>query len=380
MKGWKFYYKNLGHWLEDHFRKYRSYLKPICYKRYRSMTVKSGFDQEPVSLIDLEKTEILTDAGRYFFALVNGLVDAGHHVYVIKKLWLVNELAKKKYSAMLIDNEKFHFIEKCQVIENDVPIDILWVDSENHLCKQSLMSRLARKTVVMRRSPKPIKNRMWIPYQVHPETLMQPVLGDVRLAEARKFGVFFIGNVVPAYDSDFVRTHHVMTRIHVLETLIDLAPNTIQYERFDGIGERAEHERKSVFLPMYDREIRQSSGRVPAENYTAILNEIDFVVCAPGTYMPFAHNVIEAMSHGCIPIIQYGHYFSPELEDGVNCLIFYDAESLITAVKRAISMDFEDRKRMRKAAWDYHHEHLNFAGLIEKLERLDSPVKAFYYA
>ena len=56
------------------------------------------------------------------------------------------------------------------------------------------------------------------------------------------------------------------------------------------------------------------------------LAKADFFLACPGVLMPLCHNVIESLVAGAIPILQYGSYLSPRLEDGINCLAFRDAD------------------------------------------------------
>ncbi len=324
MKGWKFHYKTLGHRLENSFRKYRAYLKPHCYKQYRSVPVQIEFGTSLVSVIDLGKTEIITDSGRYFHGLVKGLLDSGHSVYVVKKLWVVGELYKKRFSKVLLDSGDVQFIDSKMLTENAGQVDYLWYDVE---CKQNISGK-CKSAVKLRISGRPLDDELWMPYQVHPDISLLPTQDKNTLDKTRGVGVFFIGNVEPSYESDFVKSHQVMSRIQVLEALLDTFPNIIKYGEFDGIDDGNKQFKNGVLVPQYDAKSKKSEGRIPSDKYIDLLSGMDFVICTPGTSMPFAHNVIEAMSQGCIPILEYAHYFSPQLEDGLNCLSFSDKKSL----------------------------------------------------
>lgn len=379
MKGWRYYYKRLGHPIENSFRKYRAYLKPNCYSLFRSVPIAKDFAPPLVSVIDLGKTEMLTDSGRYFQALVRGLLDSSHSVYVVRKLWLVTELHKKKYSKKLIDSGKIQFIDEKQMIENSEQIDYLWFDGGSSAGDCGTDRIKIKKQIHLSLSSRSIGGDLWLPYQVHPEMECVPILNESSLERERPFGIFFIGNVGPAYESDFVKSHHVMSRIQVLETLIQNVPNTIRYENFDGNEEVDDFAKKCVFLPCYNQTTKRSNGLIPSDKYMHLLGKIDFVICTPGTYMPFAHNVIESMSQGCIPILEYGHYFSPKLVDGLNCLVYQDAESLNSAVNRAVDMSVKERIRMRKEVCRYYRDHIKFSSFLSKVDAAKSYLRGFYY-
>ena len=339
------------------------------------MIAQAEFDSSVVSVIDLSTTEMLTDSGRYFHGLVKGLLDCEHGVYVVRKLWVVSELQKKKYSKDLIETGKVNFIDKQMLLKNSKQVDYLWCDMTN----DGNVADTFKKRLNLRISARPLERAVWMPYQAHPEVSNLPVHDDASLGKARRLGVFFIGNVVPAYESDFVKSHDVMTRIHVLATLVDRFPDASRYRVFGGSSDQHGESRDKLFLPYYDAKKRVSEGKIPSDQYIGILGEIDFVICTPGTYMPFAHNVIEAMSQGCIPILQYGEYFNPKLCDGINCLSFSDEEFLELAVTRAIEMDDSQRRIMRYEVVKYYNEHLKFNSFIRKIDEVENTVNVFYY-
>ena len=54
------------------------------------------------------------------------------------------------------------------------------------------------------------------------------------------------------------------------------------------------------------------------------LAKFRYYMAYPGVFMPFSHNVFEAMSVGCIPIIEdkYADLFQPKLEHLKNSFKF----------------------------------------------------------
>ena len=74
--------------------------------------------------------------------------------------------------------------------------------------------------------------------------------------------------------------------------------------------------------------------------------------------MPICHNVVEAMSVGAIPILEYPEYLEPPLKHGVNCLVFSGPEELVRIMRRAFQMKPSQIAAMRKAAREYYERHL----------------------
>ena len=101
--------------------------------------------------------------------------------------------------------------------------------------------------------------------------------------------------------------------------------------------------------------------------YLEFLGDCSFFLAAPGYAMPLAHNLIEAMHLGAVPILNYAQYLEPELKDGVNCLCFSSAAELANAVERALRMPAETVEEMRAAVARYVHEHLSVGSFARKL-------------
>ena len=97
---------------------------------------------------------------------------------------------------------------------------------------------------------------------------------------------------------------------------------------------------------------------LPMAAYLEALCQCDFFLSPPGWCMPLAHNLIESMAAGSIPIINCPEYLHPALEDGVNCLTFHDASSLHMAIARALRMPVNTIQTMRQNVIAYYAEIL----------------------
>jgi hypothetical protein len=85
--------------------------------------------------------------------------------------------------------------------------------------------------------------------------------------------------------------------------------------------------------------------------------------------MPYAHNIIEAMSVGCIPIIQkeYAQMFFPALQNQMNAIIFRDLSELVSQIKIALNLPESQIGFMRKEVTKYYTNHLTPLALRHKL-------------
>lgn len=112
-------------------------------------------------------------------------------------------------------------------------------------------------------------------------------------------------------------------------------------------------------------------------NWIENLAKSDFFIAAPGFEMPFCHNIIEAMSVGVIPIIQYGYLFNPNLENKVNCLVFKDEQSLLDCISCALKMTDYDISKMKENVITYFDTYLappNFFNEVIGSEKVVSKI------
>jgi glycosyltransferase involved in cell wall biosynthesis len=123
-------------------------------------------------------------------------------------------------------------------------------------------------------------------------------------------------------------------------------------------------------IVLADRRAQRCSAALWLEQ----LSYADFFLALPGSYFPMAHNVIESMAVGTIPILSYDHYFHPKLEDGENCLTYADGKSFVMAVQRALSMSTEEKSRLRQNVIAYYEQSIEFKTRAQKL--LDDPAKS----
>ena len=85
--------------------------------------------------------------------------------------------------------------------------------------------------------------------------------------------------------------------------------------------------------------------------------------------MPLCHNLIEAMSVGCIPILQHGHLLNPPLQNGVDCLSFDSEDELLDVLDRVPSFTAAEVEGMRRNVAAYYQAHLTPTAVIGELER-----------
>ncbi|MGD9562029.1 MAG: glycosyltransferase [Pyrinomonadaceae bacterium] len=103
------------------------------------------------------------------------------------------------------------------------------------------------------------------------------------------------------------------------------------------------------------------------DEWFALLSKSDFFVAAPGTVMPFSHNIVEAMSVGCIPITEYGDFFTPPLVDQAAHLAYRGKADAVRVIREAIDLDQARISAMRETVLAYYDAHLDPESVIQSL-------------
>jgi len=100
--------------------------------------------------------------------------------------------------------------------------------------------------------------------------------------------------------------------------------------------------------------MKWQSGAISTEKWRYYLSSADFIFCAPGMTMPICHNVLEAMSVGVIPILNYPHWLNPSLKESFNCLIYNDICDIEIIVDKALSLSENKKNEMKENVIEYY--------------------------
>jgi hypothetical protein len=112
---------------------------------------------------------------------------------------------------------------------------------------------------------------------------------------------------------------------------------------------------------------------IPMNELRPLLGRFDFYFAVPGMVMPFAHNIIEAMSAGTIPFLQEGYadLFQPALIDGRQAITFKDINDLKTRLSYLQGVSSEAIAKMRENVLQYYDNYLTPHGVVARLEDRD---------
>lgn len=210
-----------------------------------------------------------------------------------------------------------------------------------------------------------------IPHSFHPNLLdfqNEGYLMTIRNQERRSIKCFFAGNTDPeVYNNKFINSVYGLYTRH---QIIDHIKTT--FDEFNPPYVQG----KKINLIISDSD----QNRVPQMELLKILSNVQFYIATPGVIIPDCHNLVEAMSVGAIPILQFPQLLYPSLRDGINCLT-YDTlkkleEILNSIFREEISQD--EILKMSNNVINYYKKNLSFEGVMEKFESRLNWLKRIY--
>lgn len=206
------------------------------------------------------------------------------------------------------------------------------------------------------------------PYPMHPNLYEQYPSADeyaALRAMSPKIHMLFSGNVEhPNYKRKAVeQTFGVANRYSLLQII---------KERFEKSGmlvvANQPGQLEQLLAQDSNNNIVINEAKTEMADWLPTLAQTSFFICPPGMHMPWCHNLIEAMSVGCIPVMQYAHLMQPQLQHGKNCLAFADTADLERVLHQALAMPPETVAQMRRAVIDYFEEHLSVHSIIRRIK------------
>lgn len=188
-----------------------------------------------------------------------------------------------------------------------------------------------------------------VPYIMHPRNYM---IAKPDLLE-KQVGIVMSGNFeAKIYDSDVItKNFNLLNRWQIYNQIIQHAALV----SVTGI-EFKEQFVKGVFLDKFVV-MKWQQGAIPSEEWRHYLSSAKFLFCAPGMTMPMCHNVIEAMSVGVVPIINYQNWLNPSLVNGKNALVYQSKESIFKVIDKALQMNDSEYRELQKNVIDFYESY-----------------------
>jgi hypothetical protein len=170
--------------------------------------------------------------------------------------------------------------------------------------------------------------------------------------------IYFAGNQKRSYgDAKMRRNFDVLSRLEILRTLADEFPSRVSASLVPADGHRS----AAGGAAKGDRRIVISDSRVSPvapQDWLATLASSEFFLCCPGSSQPTCHHLVEAMSVGAIPILEYGDRVTPRLVDGETAICFRGRRGLVEAIKRIDRLDPQQIAGLRRNVARFYDQHL----------------------
>jgi hypothetical protein len=338
--------RKIGKPIESLARKTRSYVRP-SYRKAFSALLARGMNEhregEAVVCCDFANQAIDHVGGRYYFGLVRDLIDAGFFPVFTARRGTLSTFGTNSLKSLLLTErlgvvrslselrKPFYLITDDASATPEGAEKIVWVDYEWRTCQTA--------------------DELAFPFFVHPRVASAR---SPETHEARPSRLFFGGNTSQGkYDREVIRDiYGMLSRHQMLNVAIESIATHQIFKPSDAEAWLNSNEAHDFVF------CETQHYKIPPQRWLEALAKADFFLACPGVEMPLCHNVIESLAAGAIPILQYGAYLSPPLEDGVNCLAFHDATGLRDVIKRALAMPQEEIQQLRAGVRAYHDKFL----------------------
>lgn len=102
-----------------------------------------------------------------------------------------------------------------------------------------------------------------------------------------------------------------------------------------------------------------------------ITENFNFYLALPGVLIPPCHNIIEALSVGCIPVLHktYAETFLPSLQHGVNAFIYNELQELDELLNSIFDFSRDEVDSVRENVREYYHNYLSAEAVVKNLEQ-----------
>ena len=318
-------------------------------KKRLKLSVKSYsyLKKQPENIFPLGKSVFL-DFDRHdytinYYTFIKFFLIEGYNIILSKKVSLVVNMINDLYAKEVLNEANVYFLKRKHIKK-----DIKTIKIKPYYFQDI---RLSSKEMVF-------------PICMHPEMYYNQLWVESYDILKEKKSSFMIGNFnSTAYGKINDRNFDILNRNKILEILSE-KDLSISFKSIDEIKKYI-HGNDDGKCIVIDR--REVSIRI--ENLRKTFTPFYFFLAFPGTIFPLCHNIIEAMSCGCIPILQesYAKYMFPNLVNGKNAIIFENELDLESKVKMAFSLGDDSLNQLTKGVEEYYKENLTPEGVINNI-------------
>lgn len=300
---------------------------------------------------------------RYYYLLLKFFDLADCQINIKMNLWLLLNL--RNYSDLIYN------LESLKIVMFPPKNFDLWLTAN----KKSVSQKNVLLVDINYFTNKKAADEYIFPYNMHPDVYNLNLYKSIpTLRQVKKtIKVFFGGNTGVGYGNpDIPKLFGKITRNEIVAYLDEF----LDKEKLTNVT--GEEEANLVLSGKSFEIVSAKKPLFSLENWLEVLAQSNFYIALPGFSMPFSHNVVEAMSVGTIPILQYPEMFTPPLTNLVDCLSFDGKDDLIDKINLALNLDTEKLSAMRENVLKYYDENLEPKTAVNKLFNKLPTVKKLY--
>lgn len=299
--------------------------------------------------------DITHNSKRYLFCLIYFFQENNYYINISCSPTVLNSLKNDLSSKEIFNQKNVRLAWSRKPSLNEIYFSDTKVKVEEYNISYNYFN-LNSKDIIYR-----------IPLTFHHQNLMQNNLTLSNINpnnSSRGVNLFFIGNLTSEFyqNRQLKESFNVMTRMEAINTIC---------ENFDYTKLLVPNSTKQLYKGFTDKmDIILCDGKAnPVWNrdYFKLLEQANFFLAASGFIMPQCHNIIEAMAAGCIPLIEYGDWFTPPLEHNVNAIAFKGSEDLVDKIKYILTLTEIDIAKLRQGVLDYYENNLTSKSVIQHI-------------
>jgi len=346
--------------LEKHGRNLRCYILPKFRKsakltQAQAVPIPTG---AKVCILDFASVEIDSDMARYLCLLVLECRTLGYHITFVNRHKFLSTTQHKRFKQLAFKSP-FSLLAPDDAV---VQADLVITDRKSHGYS------VGSKTIHLDYTHTHVTNsdeQFALPFFVHPEIYHTSSNSKPSLDTPRPIRVLFAGNAQRSlYDRPVLKEKYaLLSRVQILDSVKEQLDSSLVREPtgFEQLIQVSVGASPNVTIATTE------TCSIPSEKWLSSLQQADFYLACPGVDMPLCHNLIEALSAGSIPILQYNQYLSPALVHKVNSLVFTDQQSLATAINEALNMSQQQISELRHNARQYYLDHHQAGAFLQKV-------------
>lgn len=325
-------------------------LYPIYIRKARRALVTCKIDPAqrggmppPCSLgLDLYTDQLLIDCGRHPACLAATAGRLGRDVFLRCTKMMLASIARTTLGLEFLSMSNVHWLDPTQSFPLSSLIlgDVDWTTAD-----RPLSNRRYARMLIGRELLEGVPVMPYPMFPIHIAGSSDEIRSELRHVE--KAGLFFAGNQDQQYGCDSMQERFgILPRLQMLNTLRTHFPTRIEPRSANG---RA------------DRIVLRNSATDPisSEQWLSVLSQHRFFLCCPGASQPVCHNLIEAMSVGTIPILEYADRLQPNLVDGENAICFEGVNGLVEAIRRIDELTDTQLNLLTRGAAEYFDRNLS---------------------